>query len=302
MIPFVLRLVWRLIILVLGFGALSFLVVIFWPEDQSRNAILFALLIIYCVMAYFIIPALMRLFHVFMHPDHIPLYVTTRDGWPSDPVTLAVVVKSRAQLVRSMKKAGWYVAQPLTFWNGAREVFSIIFNTSYPDSPLSNLYLFDRPHDIGFEIPTNGANSARTRHHVRFWRLQKPPVEARNASHYDFWMDKLRRVFHVEREIWIGAATEETHAIDIQWRTGQLTHGGSHEADKERDFIIQSLRDAGLVRRVTTTDAGESLKFRGQQFRTFYTTDGSIKIVRLGSALKNPLKATIRKKIKKTAI
>ena len=298
MIPFVLRLLWRSIILLLGFGALSFLVLVFWPEDQSRNAIFIALLIIYCLMAYIIIPSLMRLFHVFMHPDHIPLYVTTRDGWPSDPITLAVVAKSRAQLIRSMRKAGWYTAQPLTFWNGTREVFSILFNTPYPDSPLSNLYLFDRPHDIGFEIPTNEAKSARTRHHVRFWRLQKPPTETRNASHYDFWRDKLRHVLHVEREIWIGAATEETHAIDIQWRTGQLTHGGSHEADKERDFIIQSLRDAGVVKRVSTSDPGESLRFRGQQFRTFYITDGSIKIVQLGISLPKPLRIRKNKKSK----
>ncbi|MCA9327736.1 hypothetical protein KDA14_04370, partial [Candidatus Saccharibacteria bacterium] len=107
MIPFVLRLLWRFIILLLGAAALSFLVMVFWPETNSRDAIFTALLLIYCLMAYIIIPALMRLFHVFMHPDHIPLYVTTRDGWPSDPVTLAIVARSRAQLVRSMKKAGW---------------------------------------------------------------------------------------------------------------------------------------------------------------------------------------------------
>ena len=289
MIPFVLRLLWRLVILLLGIAVLSFLVIALWPESGSRSAVFVTLLITYCLMAYVFIPSLMRLFHVFSRPNHIPLYVTTGDGWPSDPVTLAVVAKSRAHLVRSMQKAGWHMAQPLTFWNGIREVISIIFNTPYPDSPLSNLYLFDRPHDVGFEIPTNKANSARTRHHVRFWRLQKPPTETRNSSHYDFWRDKLRRVLHVEREIWIGAATEETHPIDIQWRTGQLTHGGSHEADKERDFIIKSLQDAGLVKRITTSDPGEPFKFRGQQFRTFYITDGGIKIIQLSTPLKDQL-------------
>lgn len=296
MIPFVLRLLWRCIILVLGIAILYLLLLVFWPESGSRLAAFSALLIVYCLMAYIVIPALMRLFHVLLQPDHIPLYVTTRDGWPSDPITIAIIAKNRKQLIDAMTKAGWYTAQPLTFWNGLREVISIIFNTPYPDSPLSHLYLFDRPHDIGFEIPTNSANSARTRHHVRFWRLQEPRTESRNASHYDFWRDKLRRVLHVERQIWIGAATEETHAIDIQWRTGQLTHGGSHEADKERDFIIQTLRDAGVTKRITTSDPGEPFKFRGQQFRTFYITDGSIKIIQLKTPVTDVLKLDKLKK------
>lgn len=281
MFRFILRSVWRLIILLLGIAAFYVIVTTLWPESGSRPAVFVALLLTYCLMAYVVVPNLMRLFHVFSKPNHIPLYVTTGDGWPSDPVTLAIVAKSRDHLVHAMEQAGWYEAQPLTFRNGVREVISIVFNTHYPDSPLSNLYLFDRPHDIGFEIPTNDAGSARTRHHVRFWRLQKPYTESRNRSHYDFWNNKLKHILGFEREIWIGAATEETHPIDIQWRTGRLTHGGSHDSDKERDFIIESLRQSSAIRTVGESEPGESFKFRGQQFRTFYITDGGIKVVHL---------------------
>lgn len=281
MFRFLLRTLWRLLILLLGVGALSLIVVILWPESGSRLSAFIALLITYCLMAYLVIPNLMRLFHVFSRPNHIPLYVTTGDGWPSDPVNLALVVKDRKHLEMAMVQAGWYIADPLTFRNGLREVISILFNTRYPDSPLSNLYLFDRPHDIGFEIPTNSTGSARTRHHVRFWRLEEPVPGNRNEHHYHFWQEKLKHVFSHKREIWIGAATEETHAIDVQWRTGRLTHGGSHEADKERDFIIQTLADAGQVRKTFVSEPGEQLRFRGQQFRTFYISDGSIKVARL---------------------
>lgn len=281
MFRFLLRTLWRLLILLLGVGALSLIVMILWPESGSRLSGFIALLITYCLMAYLVIPNLMRLFHVFSRPNHIPLYVTTGDGWPSDPVNLALVVKDRKHLEMSMVQAGWYIADPLTFRNGLRELISILFNTHYPDSPLSNLYLFDRPHDIGFEIPTNSTGSARTRHHVRFWRLEEPVPGNRNEHHYHFWQEKLKHIFSHKREIWIGAATEETHAVDVQWRTGRLTHGGSHEADKERDFIIQTLADAGLVRKTFVSDPGEQLRFRGQQFRTFYISDGSIKVARL---------------------
>lgn len=281
MVHFLFRTLWRILIFMLGFGALGGIVAILWPETNSRLSIFIVLLVTYCLMAYLVIPNLMRLFHVFQKPHHIPLYVTTGDGWPSDPVTIALSVRSKSHLESAMNKAGWYTSDPLTFKNGFREVLSIIFNTHYPASPLSNLYLFDRPHDIGFEIPTNNAGSARTRHHVRFWRLQEPEVGTRHEDHFHFWKDKLQHIFTTKREIWIGAATEETKPIDIQWRTGRLTHGGSHEADKERDYIIQTLVDKKLVAKTLTSDPGDALRFRGQQFRTFYISDGSIKIVRL---------------------
>lgn len=280
-IRFVLRSLWRMIILGLGVGILSFIVLMLWPHADNRTTLFAVLLLTWCLMAYVVIPNLMRLFHVFSRPDHIPLYVTTGDGWPSDPVTFAIIAKDKNHLESFMNTAGWYTADPLTFLNGLKEVVSIIFNTTYPASPLSNLYLFDRPHDIGFEIPTNRKGSARTRHHVRFWRLQEPEIGTRNESHYHFWQERLKHLLTSKREIWIGAATEEHRAIDIQWRTGRLTHGGSHDSDKERDFILQTLIDAKLTTKVFTTEPGEQLRFRGQQLRTFYVTDGSLKVARL---------------------
>jgi hypothetical protein len=276
-----LRILWRLLIFALGVSALGLIVSLLWPESNGRFAIFITLLITYCLMAYLVVPNLMRLFHVFSKPDHIPLYVTTGDGWPSDPVNISLVVNSQKDLEAAMAKAGWDKADPLTFSTGLREVISIVFNRPYTEAPLSNLYLFDRQHDIGFEISTNGRGSARTRHHVRFWRLEEPSVGSRNETHYHFWQEKLRHMFTGSKEIWVGAATEETKPIDIQWRTGRLTHGGSHDSDKERDFIIQTLQDNGLVKKVYLSEPGEQLRFRGQQFRTFYISDGSIKIARL---------------------
>jgi len=295
MIPFILRLLWRLIILLLGAAALSFLVLTFWPEAGSRDTIFIALLIIYCLMAYIVVPALMRLFHIFSKPDHIPIYAATRDGWPSDPINITVIAKSERHLIRSFNKAGWHTSDPLTFKNGLRELMAIIFNTSYPEAPLSNLYLFDRPQDVAFAIPTSSTGSPRTRHHVRFWRLEKPITESRHSSHYEFWRRKVRHILKLEKEIWIGAATEDIRMIDIQWRTGQITHGVSHDAQKEREFIIKTLRDKKLVKSIDFSEAGEQFKFRGQSFRTIYTTDSSIKIVRLSSPIKSIPKAKLKK-------
>ncbi len=279
MIPFMLRQVWRVIIFLLGAFALNVLIAIFWPASGSRMAVFAALLIIYCLMAYIVIPALFRLYHFLIEHDHIPLYATYGDGWASDPVNIAVITKGRQHLQKAMKQAGWYEADPNTPRNSLREAWSIIFNRSYPNAPVSTLYLFNRRHDIAFEIPTNDHMSPRTRHHVRFWRLEPPLRNRHDRGHFDFWSGKLLQWFSREREIWIGASTEDFRPFDIRWRTGSLTHGVSHEADRERDFIIKTLRDQKLVKSVDTSDPGEQFKFRGQSFRTVYTTDGSIKVV-----------------------
>ena len=280
MLRFLLRSLWRAAIFLVGVGFVWVTVDIIYPYANEQMPAFFVLLLIYIFFAYIGIPTLIRLLRIFIKPNHIPVYVTTGDGWPSDPVNLALVVKNRDHLIKAMTKAGWYQADPLTIKNGFREVVSILFGTSYPAAPLSNLYLFNRSQDLSFEIPTNDRGSARTRHHVRFWRLEEPITE-HNSHHYFFWMKKLEHLIMPEKEMWIGAATEETHPIDVRWRTGQLTHGGSHDSDKERDFIIETLQKINSVAKVHISKEGETIRFRGQQIRTIYISNGSIKIARL---------------------
>lgn len=281
MIPFIFRQLWRLVIFLLGAVALQLIIMAVWPESGSRLAVFVALLIIYCLMAYVIIPALFRLYHLLIEHDHIPLYATYGDGWASDPVNIAIIAKNRKHLIKTMKVAGWYEADPSTLKNSLREAWAIIFNRSYPTAPVSKLYLFNRKHDVAFQIPTNPQMSPRTRHHVRFWRLQEPEPNRHDRGHFEFWNNKLLKWLHREREIWIGASTYDFKPFDIRWRTGSITHGVRHAADEERDFIIQTLRNQKIIKTVHTSEAGEQLRFRGQSFRTIFTTDGSIKIVRL---------------------
>ena len=277
------RLLWRMAIFALGISLAWLTIMKVYPYLHEKLPAFFAIFVLYCAFVYAVIPLLIRLFRVFIKPDHIPLYVTTGDGWPSDPVNIALIVNNRGHLERAMNKAGWYTADPLNFARGLRELVAFVFNLPYAQAPLSNLYLFNRPQDIGFEIPTNERKSPRTRHHVRFWRLEEPPVHFDQKHHraFSFWSQKLRHLFVGEKEMWIGAATEEVRPLDIQWHTGQFTHGGSHESDRERDYIIETLEKTKAVAEMHASEPGEKLRFRGQQVRTFYVTDGSIKIVRL---------------------
>jgi hypothetical protein len=281
MISSLFRVLWRIFIFALGAICIWISVEYIFPYINDRAPAFFALFVVYCLFAYLIIPNLIRLFRVVIKPNHIPLYVTTGDGWPSDPVNIAIIARDKASLVAAMKKAGWTVAEPMNFKNALRALHSFVFNAAYPAAPLSSLYLFDRKQDIGFEIPTNRAQSMRTRHHVRFWRLTEPRRATDKHPHLSFWHQKLEHFFVGKKEVWIGAATEEVIPLDIQWYTGRFTHGGSHDSDRERDFIIESLKKQRLVKKQHTTESGDTIQFRGQQFRTIYITDGSLKVIQL---------------------
>ncbi len=279
MVRFLLRSLWRLVILLIGIG-LVWCIVRIYPIADDRLPSFVVLLLIYILCAYVALPALIRLLRIFIKPNLIPLYATTGDGWASDPVNIALIVKNRTHLIAAMSAAGWCLADPITLKTSLRELVSILFNTAYPTAPFSNLYLFNRPHDIGFQISTSSRKSARTRHHVRLWRLEEPTAHHDN-THHTFWTAKLKHLFTPEKEMWIGTATEDIRAVAIRLHTGQITHGVSHESDKERDFIIDSLKQTGAIAKLHVSEPGKELRFRGQQLRTFYVSNGSIKIARL---------------------
>lgn len=278
MITLLLHTLWRVLIFMIGGAAIWFIVFEVVPYADKRLPTFFAFLIAYCLVAYILIPALFRLYHVIVKHDHIPLYVTTGDGWASDPVNLALIVKDRKHLEKVFARAGWYKADPPTFMNTLREGASIALNMSYPNAPVSTLYLFNRKHDLAFQLPTNDKLSARTRHHLRLWRLEAPAEDKHDHNHFDFWSKKLFHWLSGDREVWVAACTEDVRPIGVRWRTGTITHAIDHNADIERDYTIESLKHAGCVKSVDSSEPGEPYKFRGQQFGTFIT-DGAIKVV-----------------------
>lgn len=283
MIPFVLRQVWRLMILLLGAIVLFYLIELFWPESGSRTAVFIALLIIYSLMAYIVIPNLMRIYRLLVKPNHIPLYATTGDGWPADPVNIAIIAPSEKALTRAMQAAGWYKADPATIQNSLKELTAILFNRPYPSAPFSNLYLFGTPFDIGFQKPANKNLSPRSRHHVRFWKLDTSPNN--KIEHINFWKNHFKHLFGHNRVIWIGAAIDDTGPLGIRWRNGQITHKNSRDTNAERDLIIQDLYSVGLIGSLETILAGDPFSFRGQTLGNKFLCDGTIVVIGLRGAL-----------------
>jgi hypothetical protein len=269
---------WRLVVLLLGVVLAYSVIFIIYPYLDSKLPFFIVVLLVYIVVAYFGLPALIRTWRLLIRPDHIPLYVTTRDGLPSDPVNIAVVAKNRRHFIRTMQKAGWYTADKATLRNNLREAYAIVFNKPYPTAPFSNLLLFNRPFDLGFQMPYGKNLSPRSRHHVRFWQLRE---QSDDPMHSTFWKRHLKRFIGREKTIWIGAATDDMHAGGIRWYNLQLTHRTHPMHYRERDHIIHSLKKQKGIKTVTEIKAGEPFAMRGQNFGTSFVCDGRLLVVEL---------------------
>ncbi|MEO5690940.1 MAG: LssY C-terminal domain-containing protein, partial [Candidatus Saccharimonadales bacterium] len=179
--------------------------------------------------------------------------------------------------------AGWYEADPSTLRNTIHEAYAIVANTTYLTAPFSKLYLFGRRFDIGFQRPIKGKAAPRHRHHMRLWQVTDQP-HIDTHGHFAYWVERLKHFFNKEQSVWIGAAIEDIDPIGIRWRNLQITHKNSHLHEKERDYFVSTLREAGLVKSVHIIKDGESFTMRSQNIGTSFIVDGNILVVELKSS------------------
>lgn len=279
MIGTVLRLLWRLFVGVIAIILAYATVFFFYPYLRGRVSFLVSMVILYVFIAYFGIPFCVRLWRFVIRPRHLPHYAVTGDGWSSDPVNIAVVCKDEASLRRAMEKAGWQIADKPTLKNSLREAYAILFNQPYPTAPFSNLFLFGRKQDIGFQIQTGHPPTPRHRHHVRFWQLEEEPEKVHHHRH--FWENIFELFAPRKRQIWIGTATHDVGPFALRIQNLQITHKIDAETNRERDFLIQTLKNAGVMKRRKTIAAGDPTSFRGQTIGLSIVTDGTLQVVEL---------------------
>jgi hypothetical protein len=280
MIGTLLRLLWRVFVGVVAAALAYETVFLFYPYLRHHLPFLVDIMLLYILIAYFGIPFLVRLWHLVLRPRHLPLYVTSGDGWSSDPVNVAIVCKNQRQLERAMQKAGWFAADKATPKNTLRFAYAMVFKRPYPTAPFSKLYLFGRYQDLGFQIQTGTPPTPWHRHHIRFWQLL-PDDPNKPHQHVTFWQNIFKLFTERKRQIWIGAATHDVGPFALRIRNLQLTHKIDEHTEIERDFVISTLSDAGLIQRCETIPAGEPLKFRGQTFGVNIVTDGKLQVLEL---------------------
>ena len=119
---------------------------------------------------------------------------------PGDPINL-VFVGSGRHIIATLVRRGWDLTETMrrdTMW---RTVASSLFGAKYRTSPVSELYLFERPQDIAMQ---KARHSVDERNHLRLWLA---PVTLYGES---VWVGQISRDIGIK----LTSKTLVTHKID----------------------------------------------------------------------------------------
>ncbi len=269
---FLVRLIRRLLVLGLGFVAVWFIVFVVFRITDQRLPWILAVALTYGVAAYVVLPRVVRMSLKIMQRKSVPSFTLTSDGFPGDPVNLALV-GTFAQLREAFASAGWTEADRLGLKSSWAMVVAFVLNRPYPAAPFSTLFLFGRGQDVGFEKAIDG--SPRKRHHIRFWALSAERA-AEPLNNPAFWLNADCPPLQ-ETALWIGAGTRDT-GFSLTKFTFQVTHATDNDANAERDFIIAELKRSSVIGEVTWHQEGERLNFGRVNH---YVADGEVAVARL---------------------
>jgi len=177
-----------------------------------------------------------------------------------DPLNLVIVGKG-THVLATLVRRGWDLTETMrsdTVW---RTIASSIFRSRYRTSPVSPMYLFDRPHDAALQ-KTRG--SVDERNHLRLWRA---PVTLNGQM------------------VWVGQISRD---IGVRFsRKTFVTHKIDPHVDEARLYITldlaaaQSLQAMGFVKGVGYASP-ESPRFN--YTKDPYYTDGLRVVLLLGKA------------------
>lgn len=187
--------------------------------------------------------------------DHkLARFTETILGNPQEPFSFIVVAENDDGLVKSFKQAGWFLADSINFSSLVKALKFEILNKPYPTAPVTPYFWQTYTHDFSFEQPTE-ANSARYRHHARFWRT-------------GFVTASGQRVY-------FGITSLDT---GVKW--WGVTHRINPNIDSEREGLFADFVRAGVVRtneKLQFVDPVLGKNFTGDQF----FTDGKVYIIYL---------------------
>lgn len=139
-----------------------------------------------------------------------------------------VIVGSEQQMQSSLEAATWNVADKDSKESALKAVLQTYQKKDYLSMPMSQLYLYGRVQDFGYEMAEPFAVVA-SRHHFRIW---KAPFT---------WNGQT---------VWVGAGTHDI-GFEKDQRNGKVTHKIDPAVDGERDNIGASLQKADKVKTAT---------------------------------------------------
>lgn len=181
------------------------------------------LVVFWALLTYLALPRLHQFFTLLYVPDYFIGRTRTGDGLLGDPINLALNGEE-SDIHASLQRAGWVLADEITLRSSWGMIVSALLRRSYPEAPVSSLFLFGKRHAFAYQQEVDGTVSQR--HHVRFWRT--PPG----------WLLPGGRGVD-----WLAAGTFD-RSVGLSMFTGQFTHKIDENIDLERDYIVNTVRYA----------------------------------------------------------
>ncbi|MGB7025232.1 MAG: LssY C-terminal domain-containing protein [Candidatus Acidiferrales bacterium] len=185
----------------------------------------------------------------------LPRRVVSKSGAPGDMVNL-LIVGSKEQVADAFLAAGWILPDKNAQDAIVHAIQETMAHKAYAEMPISQLYLFGRPQDFGF-VDGMPIQVVAERNHFRVWRAP--------------WLDSQGHT------IWAGAGT---HDVGIEKdQSGTLTHRIDPNVDTERDYILQTLEDAGKVANTEYVIPADPVRQAATATGDTYHSDGRILIM-----------------------
>ncbi len=167
-----------------------------------------------------------------------------------------VLIGSEKQVQDALTAANWHVADTSTPGALAKAILMATQKQDYLQMPMSQLYLFGRVQDFGYEQAEPYAMVA-SRHHFRIWK---------STATYN------------GLPVWAGAGTHDV-GFEKDQRNGKVTHKINPMVDGERDHIGESLEQAGKIRMMNYFTPSDAVQDARNATGGGYQSDGRVLVM-----------------------
>jgi len=189
--------------------------------------------------------------------QQIPRRIGDKEGNPGDMVNF-LIIGSEDALKRTFEAGGWMVADRTKKQAVFNALVSSLNKNAYLAMPMSELYLFGRVQDFGFEH-AEPVQMVAQRHHLRVW---KAPLQLQG------------------QDVWVGAATHDI-GFERDQRNNGVTHKIDPEIDKEREYLGETLDGTGSVAVLDHVLPSDPLKEAHTATGGTFKSDGRILVLQL---------------------
>ncbi len=189
--------------------------------------------------------------------QQVPRRIGDKEGNPGDMVNF-FIVGPREKLTIVFQAAGWNLADKTKTEAVVNALLSSLQKNTYLAMPMSELYLFGRVQDFGYEH-AEPLQMVAERHHLRIWKA---------ATQVD------------GQDLWVGAATHDI-GFDRDQRNNGVTHKIDPNIDLEREYVGDTLNSTGLLSALGHVLPADPLTEAHTATGGTFHSDGRILVLRL---------------------